>query len=298
MRRGVGAALVILILLAGSDLVRATAGPLRQADWAAVLAADPDLQTEHAEPRPRFSPAGPFVVVRARERVIAPDPDVPADFEVEGYANLTTVAYGDLDGDGAEEALIALESGGTAGTVGLLLYREGAARPQLVLAMPGYHQWARIEGGRLLVSLPHYVGFEGNCCPSSSVTTTYALEGARLITLAQTEEPFPHACAYTVYAFYRALDAREFADAYAFLSPAFQSANPYPEWVAGFAATTSIEAEAEDGPGENEVRVALVATDRTATGGTLARRFTGAWTVVWSASARRWLLDRAVIRAA
>ena len=47
----------------------------------------------------------------------------------------------------------------------------------------------------------------------------------------------------------------------------------------------------------DEVLVTLTATDRTPSGGTVSRRFGGSWSLVWSPTARRWLLDRAAISA-
>src|SRR5262245_20403852 len=86
--------------------------PLRQVDWPSVLAADPALVIDPQVPAP-FTPVGPYV------RLVNPiGPNQPP---VGGFALLDDVRYGDIDGDGVEEAVILLESGGTAGVLGLLV---------------------------------------------------------------------------------------------------------------------------------------------------------------------------------
>ena len=92
----------------------------------------------------------------------------------------------------------------------------------------------------------------------------------------------------TVVAFYRALQEDRFEEAYAFLSPDFQAANPYLAWRSGFATTRRIEVETrpgvevtdERGRSVYEVLVRLIVVDAAAGGGTVTRRFAGVWRLV------------------
>jgi hypothetical protein len=166
----------------------------------------------------------------------------------------------------------------------------------LVLARSGYKLGVAIVGGRLVLSEPHYVGFEPNCCPSASTETTFRLVGDRLEPLRSVVEPHEEARQVTVSGHYAALAQGDYAAAYEFYSPALKAANPFEAWRAGYRDTVDIAVETSDGPAPGLVAIDLTATDRAPGGGTITRRFTGTWTVVWSLEARRWLLDAAQIR--
>lgn len=276
-----------VLSVVGSSQVSAAGVPLRQVDWLAVLQNDPAVTIDpDAYTLPGGS--GPFVSVTA--------PGTPDD-TLGGYALLDDVVYGDLDGNGAEEAIVMIDSGGTGGLLGFLLYREAEPAPKMVLARSGYKLSVAIEGTTVVIHEPNYVGFEANCCPSSISRTLNALEGDRLVTLATETEP-NDVQEPTVWSFYQALSERRYEDAYGFYSPAFQAANPYNQWRAGYATTQSIAVETSAGATPNEVLIQLTATDTRPGGGTVTRRFTGAWTLVWSAEHKRWLLDSATIQPA
>jgi hypothetical protein len=151
-----------------------------------------------------------------------------------------------------------------------------------------------IEGGRLVVYEPHYVGFEPNCCPSASTVATYRLVGDRLVRQSFVVEP-NEAQEVTVSGFYAALGGGDFEAAYDFYSPALKRANPFEQWRAGYRDTLALEVDTRPGAAPNQVGIDLTATDRAPGGGTVVRRFTGTWTVVWSPDQRRWLLDSAEI---
>jgi hypothetical protein len=271
--------------LAGSGRASAAAVPLRQVDWLAVLENDPAVTVD---PDAFKLPGGswPFVTVAA--------PRTP-DGTLGGYALIDDVGYGDLDGDGAEEAIVMIDSGGTGGMLGFLLYHEAEPRPKLVLVRAGYKMSVVIDGGRVVIHEPNYVGFEANCCPSSLTRTLNALEGDRLVTLATEVEP-NDVQEPTVWSFYRALSDRRYEDAYAFLSPEQQARNPFAQWRAGYANTESIEVETRPGRTPSEVLIELTGTDRRPGGGTVRWRYTGSWTLIWSDEQRRWLLDKATIQ--
>ena len=276
-----------LASLRGGAVASAARTPLRQVDWLAVIKNDSAITID---PDAYKLPGGdwPYVTVD-----MAGLPDGP----VSGYALIDDVEYGDLDGDGADEAIIMLESGGTGGAFGFVLYREADFAPQLVLAKSGYKLGTTIEGGKLVVVQPYYVGFEANCCPSAIDRTLNSLQGDELVTVASetvpndVQEP-------TVWSFYRALSDKEYEAAYEFFSPAMKAANPFDRWKAGYAATQRIEVETAPGATPNEVQITLTSVDSQPGGGTKTQRFQGTWTLVWSADQKRWLLDKASIRAA
>ncbi|MCC7368970.1 MAG: hypothetical protein IT306_11135 [Chloroflexi bacterium] len=288
----------MLVLIAAVVLVAASLGggvarpawadstPLRQVDWSAVLANDPAITVDPTAFRPPGE-SGPYIQVAGG--------GLRGD-QLEGYALIQSVEYADLDGDGAEEAIVPIFSGGTAGLLGLLLYREATPAPKLLVIETGYKLGFTIEGRRLVIQRPNYVGFEPNCCPSSTTSTTTVLEGERLVVVATETTPNDVQEA-TVWAFYNALDAGQYEEAYAFYSPSFQSANPFDRWKAGYATTQHIEVQTSPGAAPTEVLIVLTATDARPGGGSVTRRFRGAWTLVWSGDQKRWLLDRARIEA-
>lgn len=269
----------------------AASTPLRSVNWLAVLGNDPAITLDPTAFRPPGE-SGPYIkalVPGSRSELL------------EGYALIDSVQYADLDGDGAEEAIIPVSSGGTAGLLGFLLFREGTPAPRLALAETGYKLSFTIEerqeGRQLAIYRPNYVGFEPNCCPSSTTRTLTRLEGDRLVVVATETEP-NDVQEVTVWAFYAALQDGRFEEAYDFYTPAFKAANPFDRWKAGYATTQSIEVETSPGATPAEVRILLTATDSTPGGGSVTRRFRGSWTLVWSAEQKRWLLDRARIEAA
>lgn len=278
--------LAVGVALAGGPWTVAYAAgtPLRQVDWRAVLANDPSITIDpDAYQLPNGNP--PYISLAAP----GPNGDTLA-----GYALVDDVLYADLDGDGAEEAVINVDSGGTGGLFGFLLYRDGTPSPNRVLVYTGYKIGTQIQDGRLIIYEPNYVGFEANCCPSSITRTVNSLSGDNLVMLTSEVQP-NDVQEPTVWAFYQALSEKRYEDAYDFFSPAFKANNPFERWRAGYATTQRIEVDTKAGATPSEVLIDLRSTDQQPGGGTVTRRFRGAWTVVWSADQKRWLLDTAMI---
>jgi hypothetical protein len=278
--------MVGFVLAAGPwTLANAAGAPLRQVDWRAVLANDPTITIDpDAYPLPRD--VGPYIRVAA--------PGSQQGDVLEGYVSIDDIQYADLDGDGSEEAVLDVESGGTGGSFGFMLYREGTPAPKRVLIYSGYKLGTQIEDGHLIIYEPNYIGFEANCCPSSITRTVNSLNGDRLVALMTEIQP-NDVQEPTVWAFYRALSEKRYEDAYDFFSPAYKANNPFDRWRAGYASTQSIEVDTNAGATPSEVLIDLKSTDRQPGGGTVTRRFKGSWTVIWSADQKRWLLDKARI---
>ncbi|MCW5852593.1 MAG: hypothetical protein KIT87_21150 [Anaerolineae bacterium] len=261
----------------------ATASSLRGLDWETVLKTDPKLEYDPSVPT-FGQPLGPYV----RLRGVAPSG------LIEGHGVTSKVLYGDISGDGREEAVISLYSGGTAGDVGLLIYREIDGQPVLMTGLPGYKVGATIANGELRVSQPLYGANDANCCPSGVEETAYRLQGDRL---ARAREPMsrgiPEMKRPVVERFYQFLAAKDYRQAYEELSPAYKAGHPYDAWAAGYQNTQSVTATATDRP-NGAVGVDLTATDRTASG-TVTKRYTGVWTLVWNPDKKQWLMDKGVL---
>jgi hypothetical protein len=248
------------------------APPIRGTDWSAVIAADPALEVTQVEGKP-------YVNVRGAQPGVGGHPLLD-----------TSIVYVDMDGDGVEEAAITLNSGGTAGNIGFLVYRQASPAPRLTAWHGGYKLGLETEGGRLVVRQALYAGWEPNCCPSGFSRDTYELRNGQLILVAHRDEGFPEMQAATVEHFYELLNQKDLAGAYALLSGAEQAANPFDTWAQGFAGTIDVQAVVTPDPATpNVVHVALAATDRTGDGGQVTRRFAGTWGLVWAES-RGWLL--------
>jgi hypothetical protein len=277
--------LLLVLALSVSVMARpAAAAPLRGTDWNAVLLADARIRVQQDVAPPPVLAVGPYVTAQGRGE------------EVSGYAATLDVLYGDLDANGTEEAVIPIQSGGSAGLVGYLVYREAGERPLLVAAISGYRLALEMVQGTLMVTAPRYVGFEPNCCPSAEIITTLVLAGNEMVELEERVRPNVPAQEATVLAYYQALNERRLADAYSFLSPAFQARYPFNGWAAGYASTMRVTVEQARGQLlPDAVAVTIVAVDRAPNGTMVTRRYGGAWHLVWSPTALRWLLDRADI---
>lgn len=246
---------------------------IQTVDWEAFLPTDTDLDHEEIG-------GDHYVTVSASSTGVA------------GIPQLEQIVYGDFDGDCQEEAGIPLFSGGTAGNVGFLVYDGGAPTPTLVAWGDGYKLGLEADRGILVVSNALYNGWEPNCCPSGRSFDRYRLDGNTLTLLAAGSEGFDGAREATILHFYMLLANEEYASAYALLSPAFQSANPFAAWEAGYANTESITATVEpDSDTENRLAVELEVQERLSSGATRVRYFSGYWDVTWDASAPGWILQ-------
>jgi hypothetical protein len=287
------ARLVVAIVLALALLpasAGAQAGALERTDWNAVLAADPNITISATCFAPALPGVGPCIEVSGP---VVVGSGLNGEPSIAGYAVTGNVSYGLLGGTAA--AVIPVASGGTAGDIGALVYVQSPAGPRLLAALTGYKMSARLQDDGVVLSEAYYVGYEGNCCPSATATTTYAIQDGRLMETGRSFEPFGQAREVAVYHYYDLLNLRDFASAYAMLGPAMQAANPFERWVAGFATTTQTTVEAAWVADTNQVQVQLRASDRTLAGGTVIRSFAGTWTVIWDAAGLRWLLTDASI---
>jgi hypothetical protein len=258
---------------------------MRAVDWFKVLTTDPNLKYDPTVPTTPGLQLGPYVTLKSDANVI-------------GYALIDKerILFMDMSGDGQEEAIISVFSGGTAGNLGLLIYGAANNAPALTASLPGYKIGGVADGDALKVIEPIYQGWEPNCCPSGFFVTRYRLQNNKLAQLSRDEQPLAEARKMTVEKFYELLQNKNYLDAYNFLSPAFRDANPFGAWSTGYANTLSFTAQTKDNP-DGTVGVTLVSTDKTANGN-VTRTFSGAWKLAWYSTARfkQWVLDSATFK--
>ena len=219
-----------------------------------------------------------------------------------GYAILDSVVYGDISGDGFDEAIITVYSGGTAGNTGLLVYQLDASNkvslvgPNDFYTSFGYKAYGQLDKGDLVVGNVVSAGWEPNCCQSGYVERRFRIVGGRITQQGQAVEAgYLAARSNTIEQFYRMINAKKFDAAYQFTTTAFQAREPFDKWKAGYATTKSVEAQATPSEQPGPVKFKLTAVDSTASGD-LTRTFTGVWTLVYSTTKHQWLLDTAEVQ--
>ena len=260
---------------------------VKRTDWLAVLRATPGFSVDTTSPS--TSPTQPYV-------------NITYAAAIGGYAVLDSVTYGDISGDGFDEAIITVYSGGTAGNTGLLVYQQDAAN-KITLVGPnefytsfGYKAYGRLDKGDLIVGNVVSAGWEPNCCPSGYAERRFHVVNGRL-----TQQGGPFETGYleargmTIEHFYSLINAKKFDEAYKLTTPAFQSREPFDKWKSGYATTKSVTAESTATGQAGPVKFKLTAVDTTASGD-LTRTFTGVWTLTYSTATHQWLLDTAEVQ--
>jgi len=219
-----------------------------------------------------------------------------------GYAVLDSVVYADISGDGLDEAIITVYSGGTAGNTGVLVYQLDASN-KLSLVGPndfytsfGYKAYGQPDKGDLVVGNVISAGWEPNCCQSGFVERRFRISGGRMTQQGQAVEAgYLAARSNTIEQFYSLINAKKFDAAYQFTTPAFQAREPFDKWKSGYGSTKSVDAQATSTEEPGPVKFKLNAVDSTATGD-LSRTYTGVWTLVYSTAKHQWLLDTSEVQ--
>ncbi|MBF6600896.1 MAG: hypothetical protein IVW36_10350 [Dehalococcoidia bacterium] len=100
------------------------------------------------------------------------------------------VIYGDLTGDGIDEAVVPLASGGTMGNIAyVVLTPSGSGVSALPLPKGDASSGGvavSVVGGKLVDTRPQYGPNDPNCCPSMLRKTTYGWDGGKFV-VASTE---------------------------------------------------------------------------------------------------------------
>lgn len=141
---------------------------------------------------------GPFTVVDgvfdfaydANGNPVAPDHE-PADDEYieRGSFEVSAPVFGDLDGDGAEEAVIVthFNGGGTGRFTGIDVYTMRDGRPTVLGGIPGGDRGdggidtVSVDGKVVLVDRFMSVEGDGACCPSKLAHERWQWDGAAFV---------------------------------------------------------------------------------------------------------------------
>ncbi len=256
---------------------------MRSVDWFKVVTTDPNLKYDASIPPPPSVQVGPYVTSKSN-----------ANLAGHALVEKDRILFMDMSGDGQEEAILSLFSGGTAGNLGLLIYTALNGAPALADSLAGYKIGGVADGNNLKVTEPIYQGWEPNCCPSGFFVTRYRLQNNKLAQVSRDEQPLAEARKLTVDKFYELLQNKNYSDAYNnFLSPNYRAGSPYNPWLAGYANTVSFTVTTKDNA-DGMVSVDLVSTDKTASGN-VTHHFVGTWKLIWYSTARfkQWVLDSA-----
>jgi hypothetical protein len=102
-----------------------------------------------------------------------------------GEVDTTVILYADLTGDGAEEAIVPISSGGTLGNLAIFVFSYDSiyGATQLLLAEPDGAGGisADLQEGQLFTDEAVFGPNDPQCCPSTVHRTYYRWDGSALI---------------------------------------------------------------------------------------------------------------------
>ena len=109
----------------------------------------------------------------------------------------SSVIYADLTGDGIEEAVVPIASGGTMGDIAyVVLTPDGSGVKALPMEKGTTSSGGvavSVDAGKLIDTRPVYGPNDPNCCPSQLKKTTYAWDGSKLAQVSSETVPNPDA---------------------------------------------------------------------------------------------------------
>lgn len=96
-----------------------------------------------------------------------------------GEIDPTAIIYGDLTGDGVEEAVVPVGSGGEGGNIAIFVFGYGAGGLAALIRMlpQGSSIQAEIEDGQVVTTEPVFGASDPLCCPSELRKNTYGWNG-------------------------------------------------------------------------------------------------------------------------
>ena len=105
------------------------------------------------------------------------------------------IIFADLTGDGSDEAVVPISSGGTGGNIAYAVfgYRGGSLQELLVANPAAGRVMISIEDGMLVDTQPVYAPEDPLCCPSQLQHTYYRWDGSRFVVDHQETEKEPSA---------------------------------------------------------------------------------------------------------
>ena len=217
--------------------------------------------------------------------------------ETSGYPALDYISYGDLDGDGKEEALVFFQSGGTAGALFFTVLTKEKNGVRVLDWGEGYKVSGTITHDTLHIYQPVYVGWEPNCCPQSIRTTWYRIKNGKLSALKKTTEGIREGAESVVIYYYELLNSQQWKEAYALLGKKFRAKHPYQKWWEGYSNNISTEATVDTMQiSDSTVHVKIIGTDYHLDADNTVSQFEGMWKLEWISPEKGWSLAEAQIR--
>ena len=140
------------------------------------------------------------------EKITVKNGEYSKETQMDGYVdriyfNVFGISYGDLNGDGNDEAVIlsVCNTGGTGNFSEGFIYTQRSGKPVLLAHFPGGDRAygglrsAKVDNGILIVESNDPGENGANCCPELAVTNRYRLTGDKLIAQGKpvTRELFP-----------------------------------------------------------------------------------------------------------
>lgn len=120
------------------------------------------------------------------KRTLLHDPRVAANVKsivrLGGSGGISRPTYADLTGDGFQDVLVPIASGGTAGVVAFYVYSYHFGDLRTVLVRNSvYKAGPRVQKGDVVVTYPLYGANDPNCCPSRLERVTLHFNGLRFV---------------------------------------------------------------------------------------------------------------------
>ena len=167
--------------------------PLAVALLALLLAAacgasvQPSPAASPAAPTAASTPPGPAAPLRSLRDFDFSSPDFVAGLLTRaggGEVHRERVQFEDLTADGREEAVVVVESGGTAGDIGVAVYGLLEGAPQLLFfqRLAGH---VEVRLGLVVIQEGVYAEGEAECCPSQLRELAYGWMGGKFTLISE-----------------------------------------------------------------------------------------------------------------
>jgi hypothetical protein len=136
----------------------------------------------------------PYCIGKTPMTVRVKDGEYSKETQADGYVDrffftITDVAYGDLNADGKDEAVVigVCNTGGTGNFSEGFIYTQRTGKTVLAARFPGGDRAygglreTRVDGGILSIDSNDVGEAGGACCPEYVITSQYKLSGAKLV---------------------------------------------------------------------------------------------------------------------
>ncbi len=106
-----------------------------------------------------------------------------------GEVNPRQIKYGDLTGDGVDDAVVPVTSGGEGGDIAVFVLGYQPDGLEVLLRLERGRLKAEIDDGKLETLEPKFAEGDPSCCPSEFLRTFYVWDGSSLVF--ESEEVLP-----------------------------------------------------------------------------------------------------------